>query len=216
MKAFLKFLFYSALINLIIPQVAATDGVRKRKGLLSTIKEQIESNSETSESSSFCPSIRYKPWFQHDPGHREFISKLGYNYYTWNFDPDQESWNPIEELSWESKDVSKVHSRLERLGYEEDSWDCCINHYYDYDWADFESWGYTEQILALEHLGWTQETYDASDPDDLPDTEFLQWKELTESQRELAASKLCYTEETWDELLSLDEWPDGFKIPDTW
>ena len=168
----------------------------------------------------FCPMIRYIPWMDHHWNYRMYVldSKLDYNRTTWNFDPNATSWNPLEMKTWDSilEDSSladNVMIALEDLGYVKDSWDCCINHYSDYDWEDFKTRVYFEQMLALEALGWTNETWDSTVPDAVPETEFLLWKNLTEFQRSMASRKLCYTEETWNEELPLNEWPEGFQIP---
>ena len=88
--------------------------------------------------------------------------------------------------------------------------------YEDFDWDELIFWNYTEQIEAQEALGWTQETYKSVNASHWPTTEFLLWQNLTEYQQYMAASKLCYTEETWDEQPALYNWPEGFAFPDAW
>lgn len=187
----------------IVPQVAAGHGKRerKRKGILST---------------SFCPSIRYRPWG--DLGWlTQFLgSLLGYTPRTWNFDPTLRMWNPLEDSAWDSEDVQEVRSYIMLLGYEETSWDCCINHYEDYDWDEFLTWELMEQLAALQTLGWTEDSWESTDASSWSDVDSKNWEELTDFQREMAASKLCYTKETWNEDPPLDQWPGGFDIPDTW
>lgn len=189
----------------IAPHVAGSQGERKR------------------ERDSFCPVIRYIPWDELGWKNLPFgatrlrlTTKLGYSARTWNFDPLLRMWNPLEDASWDSDIVQDGRFLLKRLGYEEDSWDCCINHYEDYEWADFEIWEFTEQIAAIEALGWTEDSWESTNESDWPDTESMTWDELTTLQQEMAASKLCYTKEAWDEALSLDQWPEGFDVPDTW
>lgn len=174
---------------------------------------------EVDEYVPYCPEKRYSPWatiplmFRT----RTLFYKLGYTADTWNFEPLEFYWNPIENYAWNDTRISDdIRDTVAELGYDEDRWDCCINHYEGFDWADFEFWVYPEQMLAYEALGWTSETYGTTNATLWPDTEFKLWQNLTEYQRYMAASKLCFTEETWDERLPLYDWPADFEIPDAW
>lgn len=143
--------------------------------------------------------------------------KLGYSSSTWNYEPDEYTWNPLEEISYDSDYFNRDElNEIHKLGYDEDQWDCCINHYRDYDWEELAYWNYTEQIEAYEALGWTNETFSSSDAMDWPESELLIWENLTNHQQEMASSKLCYIPETWDELIPLYDWPVDFNIPDAW
>ena len=166
----------------------------------------------------YCPATRYESWFKKPRlfRTRTLFLKLGYNAATWNFEPLLDYWNELEESSWSSPALADVHDELESLGYDEDKWDCCINHYEDFNLQELAYWNYTEQVQALYALGWTPENFGSTDETLWPDTENLSWQNLTEYQQYMAASKLCYTEETWDEELSLNDWPEGFAIPDAW
>lgn len=116
---------------------------------------------------------------------RVLYFKQGYTASTWDFEPLETFWNPLEGSAW--------------------NWDCCINHYEDYDWAELGYWNYTKQIEAHEVLGWTKEIYGTTNATLWPKSEFLLWRNLTEYQQYMAASKFCYTEEIWDERLPLYE-----------
>lgn len=93
--------------------------------------------------------------------------------------------------------------------------DCCLNHYAHYDWDEFLVDDGLEQIAALEMLGWTRESHGSWNASLWPETEFMTWDELNSTQREMAERKLCYTNETWNEV-PLNEWPDDAWIPDYW
>ena len=189
----------------------------------STIQNMVETTlpittEKPTDQSAYCPEGRYEQWSDLPRFYRTRVLyyKLGYTASTWNFEPSEAFWNPLEDSAWNSTIVSNVYDELEDLGYDEDKWDCCINHYEDFDWDEFVYWNYTEQIEAHEALGWTQDTYGSANATLWPASEFLSWKNLTEYQQFMAASKLCYTEETWDESLALSDWPEGFAIPDAW
>ena len=168
---------------------------------------------------SYCPKDRYKPWETIPVFFRTRALYLngGYNAGSWDFEPLQLSWNPIENYAYSSNMTSnETRAFIKDLDYDEDQWDCCINHYEDYDWKDFEYWDYKEQIDAYQALGWTNETYGSRDVSLWPESEFTKWRNLTEYQRFMAASKLCHTEQTWDESLPLSEWPAEAELPDAW
>lgn len=167
----------------------------------------------------YCPVTRYVPWKDH-----EFVFRsrslwytLNYTPKTWNLDPNEEYWNSIEDVDWLHDDITdKQREVLTGLGYNEDRWDCCINHYNAYDWGDLVFWEYKEQIAAWEALGWSESTYGTLDAKNWPESEYKTWENLSEYEREMAASKLCYTEETWNEDKPLEEWPEDFEYPDAW
>lgn len=127
----------------------------------------------------------------------------------------EEAWNrpgavnPVEWVLYSNianEFEETILSALQQLGFTTaHSWDCWINHY------DGESWeGLTERnkVHAYEALGWTVELWNSDDPSEWPDTEFLQWYELSRAQR-MAAEELCYTQELWHGI-SLEDW-DGIE-----
>ena len=166
----------------------------------------------------YCPTDRYNTWTTIPIFYRTRVisMKLGYTAATWNFEPYELYWNPLENHAWNSTQVEPFYDDLANLGYDEDRWDCCINHYEEFELDEFLYWNYTEQIEAHYALGWTDETFRSDNASLWPATEFLPWNNLTEYQRYMAASKLCHTEETWDEKLALYNWPVGFAYPDAW
>jgi len=171
------------------------------------------------EEPPWCPSQRYTQWesFPVKYRTRTLFLKLGYNADSWNFEPLEWFWNPIENFAWnDTRTKETTHMYAAELGYDEDRWDCCINHYEGFDWKELETNNYTEQIDALSALGWSSESYGKRNSSVWPETEGKYWQNLTEYQKFMAASKLCFTEETWDERLPLYEWPEDFDVPDYW
>lgn len=137
---------------------------------------------------------------------------MGYDVPSWNWVTD----NPIEKRSFDDPLTSNAtRDAFLEFGYTEDMFDCCLNHYAHYDWDEFLVDDGLEQIAALEMLGWTKESHGSWNASLWPATEFMTWDELNSTQREWAERKLCYTNETWNEL-PLAEWPDDFSIPDYW
>ena len=85
------------------------------------------------------------------------------------------------------------------LGFDNDAWDCHINHYFGYWWAELEDLGFH---VYLSVLGWTETTWDDDGP--APTTEDMYWSDLT-NEHKAAASEICYTREIWDGI-SIPEW----------
>ena len=85
------------------------------------------------------------------------------------------------------------------LGFGNDNWDCHINHYQGYWWADLEEAGFDQYLMAL---GWDENSWDGDGPE--PETEDLYWEGLTPDQQS-AARQICYTPDLWDGLL-IPEW----------
>jgi hypothetical protein len=139
---------------------------------------------------------------------------------TWNF-PDSAE---IELLSLESiadipEDVAfKTPFQVitETLSIDEESWDCWLNHFWDYFWSELEA---EDLTLYFEILGWTQETWDDDSEDGPePETEELFWDELSPDQK-TAALYICYFPELWNDV-EIREWTyvppvDGVVVPVT-
>lgn len=170
----------------------------------------------------YCPTERYEPWAVKRVLHKinSLFRILDYDEFEWNYDHNLFGdllKNEIEQYSFTSTQIKdKQREELLDMGYDEDKWDCCINHFEDYSWDEFLFYNLTEEIVALEALGWTNETYGSTNSELWPETENFYWVNLTAYQQEMASSKLCYVKETWDEELPLDEWPLDFEYPDAW
>jgi len=109
------------------------------------------------------------------------------------------------------KKVDNFRKALKKLRYvqsdfsdykeEEEEWiwigdyNCYINHYNSWDWADFVSeWDTTS---PLETLGYSEGLWD-SDATEYDDAAYNKdWKGLSPSEKE-AAGELCYNEHIWD------------------
>lgn len=140
-----------------------------------------------------CPSGRYINWGALEvlagPSYVTAASKgLFYSQNRWDaFD------NPIEDLDWESLMVSApgtLHS-LSAMNYNEDTWDCCVHHYDNFDYYELLSEGYSEVVDALQILGYDAVKWDSGYEED------RDWSELTEFEQ-TAAEYLCYSEPLWN------------------
>lgn len=76
-----------------------------------------------------------------------------------------------------------------------------MNHYQAYFWSSFHE----DLRVAIETLGWTEETWD-DDSTTVPASEVKDWSELTPEEK-AAATRLCYFEEIWNEA-PITDWYD--------
>lgn len=139
----------------------------------------------------------------------EWSSGIGYNEARWNF----VERSPAEKLSFDAL-LSSQQTTLARLGFDEKSYDCCLNHYDYYSWTDLERGSVDDQrlrsvISALATLGHDQGTWDNDEPN--PATDDRSWEELSAEQR-AAATTLCYSKETWNGD-DLSTWPVDAVLP---
>ena len=95
------------------------------------------------------------------------------------------------------------------IGFDEeysDTWDCYVNHYYDFSWATLVDYDVAQYYEAL---GYTEGYWSGTDTE-APLTELLHWEELSDTERD-AADMICYFQQTWDMQDTIDLWPDELK-----
>lgn len=149
------------------------------------------------DTDSYCPVTRYVPW-DDQPFFFRSIAIAG----ILNILPAQ--WNyvfPNNLLEFRAHSVLNRPQKivLESMLYDEDKYDCCLNHYSAYDWDDFEDEDYdwTSFKSGLENtLGYTQDIWDSGGS--VPVDE-LEWFQLTYAQRTFLSEYMCYTQLLWDE-----------------
>lgn len=93
------------------------------------------------------------------------------------------------------------------LGYMEETWDCCINHYTAWTYEEISDFGKEIEDplfkISLKVLGWNEGNWGSSTSSsdgtvDIPRSEEKSWKELNLLEKG-AAEYLCYTQSLWDE-----------------
>lgn len=134
------------------------------------------------------PAKRYTPWQSLSSADQSTAqSTLGYTPITWNVP----NLAPVEQLGWwQFTDTQK--SGAQSLGFSEDQWDCFINHFTSYTWAELDQFGHQS---AYETLGWTEDSWDGSG--ESPESESKWWGQLTSSEK-AAANQLCYFQDNWN------------------
>ena len=140
---------------------------------------------------------RFTPWNDIPAEHRKWALDLGY-------DVDGFEWNLVNDSAVEGFDYSTLIRDFEtagnedaidamnNFGYDENVWDCWINHYSYFDWEEFVQYEFVEPLIVL---GWNQSSWDGDAPE--PESDSKDWIELTVEER-AAAEELCYFEEVWD------------------
>ena len=123
---------------------------------------------------------------------------MGYTQETW----DIPGSNELEGTSYVDLDNNEKTGVMTLLGLTaEEVYDCHINHYHGYWWADLVESGY-DIYYAL--LGWNEDSWD--NDGDAPNTEDMYWNELTIHQQ-VAAGQICYFRDLWDGI-SIPEWEE--------
>jgi len=139
------------------------------------------------------PNNRYdNDWSSLDPALKAHAESLFYTQPTW----DLESRANIETMAYETVvDLMGGDSTaIDAIAYNEETWDCYINHYDGYDWFEIEAM--PDVAGALRNVfGWTQAAWEGTAPP--PAIEDKDWIELTAEEKE-AADMICLDEFMWD------------------
>ncbi|KAL7554665.1 hypothetical protein ACHAWF_018162, partial [Thalassiosira exigua] len=140
------------------------------------------------------PHTRFTQWIELEADEMSIASSLGY---------DRDSWDNLEISELEGyiyQDLTAFQQEnVKNLGMDENMWNCYMNHYNGYYWADLEQEGVAQYWVVL---GWNQASWDGGIG--TPATNDMYWRELSESQQE-AAYKLCFSRNAWD-WISLTFW----------
>eukprot|EP00521_Asterionellopsis_glacialis_P009592 CAMPEP_0195284650 /NCGR_PEP_ID=MMETSP0707-20130614/2778_1 /TAXON_ID=33640 /ORGANISM="Asterionellopsis glacialis, Strain CCMP134" /LENGTH=1190 /DNA_ID=CAMNT_0040344029 /DNA_START=45 /DNA_END=3617 /DNA_ORIENTATION=- len=143
--------------------------------------------------SDYYPSSRFHMFELLDEGTISNAKTLGYVKETWN--------NPgtaaIEDMIFTELNTDQQVA-AQKLGYEDETWDCWQNHYSGYSWDQLKNY---DVVRHFELLGWNRNMWDTKSK---PDSWKKDWAELTAGQR-TAAEKLCYFDETWQRI-NLADW----------
>lgn len=151
--------------------------------------------SAESVSDDFYPESRYFSWILTSADEKTAAQTLGYDQTKW----DQPGSAAIEQKSFDGLSADE-QAAAAVFGFNEERWDCHVNHYGDYTWSELQDEGVQEHftVLGWTHLSWRG---DGVDP---PNSEIKNWSDLTDQQKG-AAKKICYFQETWDEV-NLNDW----------
>ena len=146
------------------------------------------------------PYFRYVMWDDMLPSQRAMAVTAGW---------DEESWDTPDKAKVEYKSFSELddgpRQALLAMGFYEEQYDCYVNHYYGYSWAELVEWGLAEHYMAF---GWTETSYTN---DAAPAGWSKDWDELSDDQKE-AADALCWFEEVWNEM-TIEDWEEDLQFP---
>ena len=127
----------------------------------------------------------------------DFVTALGYTETTWN----KLGTNLVNDRAFYGIGGLKVDQQeaAKQLGYDGGTCDCDQSHYSGYSWSRMKDYNMDTYWMAL---GYNQANWDRDE--DPPDTEEMDWDELTQAQQN-AATKLCYFKGSWD-WIPIPEW----------
>eukprot|EP00978_Attheya_sp_CCMP212_P002741 scaffold5612_cov46-Attheya_sp.AAC.4 len=106
-------------------------------------------------------------------------------------------YDAIESKSWSTLDIenSFFQGNATIVGFTNETWDCHINHYYDYSWEELIAYDLNEYF---ETIGYTaSDMWEGDDETDL-DFEDKEWDEI-ETEVQGALVSICWTEDLWDD-----------------
>ena len=79
------------------------------------------------------------------------------------------------------------------FNFDEDVWDCHVNHYEDYWWKELEEYELDTYFVAL---GWNENNWNNGNTSG---SEEKDWNELSPREKD-AARQICYFRDLWDGL----------------
>lgn len=150
----------------------------------------------------YCPWSTYPSFITDD-----FLNaKVGYTQFGWDFFLS----SPIEQTHWGGLSEA-ARQGLRGFDYDEDKFDCCNLHYWEYGWEEFTAYydDYEPVLKAFQMLGFTEDLWNN---DGTPDYADFWWAELPVEVQDALYDGLCYTEETWNGF-PIVMWPTDFDIP---
>jgi len=159
------------------------------------------------------PGYRYTPYVNLNDENKAAATVLNYTDSTWDIPGNNEiEYLGFESLTQDQKEAAKsIGFPIETYdGYDgeySDTWDCYVNHYYDFAWATLVAYDLAQYY---EVLGFTEDLWSGGDYYYYPTTYALYWEDLSTSEK-AAADMLCYFEQTWNMEDSIDLWPDELK-----
>ena len=152
------------------------------------------------------PATRYVPWESlSEPIRLASQNSLSYIEDTWNLPFSNEA---VEFLSFSSLN-KKQQKGGSTIGLDEITWDCWVNHYYEYDWSEMVEGQVAECYQAL---GWSESVWDNSMEELYPETESKLWAELSQDEK-IGATCLCFFEDLWDTAITGSLTVDQFTLP---
>jgi hypothetical protein len=151
------------------------------------------------------PYKRFIPFENLDTATQELVLSLGYSINQW----DRPGKYKIETTPFDKVCKSQEQcDALKSLGFTEDSYNCWMGHYLEFDWEDLVLEG---KAQYWEVLGWTATSWQLSDEDlsQWPLTMSLPYEQLSYDEK-VAAANLCYIEPLWDED-KLTKWASDYQ-----
>ena len=134
------------------------------------------------------PAFRYVVWAGVGSA-QQTVAKTGLDYTedTWNVPGTAE----VERLAFSSL-TNETQAAARTLGFSEEVWDCYVNHYDEYSWADLATEGVQQYYITL---GWTEDAWTTGSNPPASDDEFF--ADLSPDET-AAAEEICFNELLWN------------------
>jgi len=173
-----------------------------------SLRGQLQSSTRSlqAESSSgiVFPEFRFVPFCSLDEETQLQAEAMEWTPESWDVpgtaQVERKSFSDI--LKESEKKNDSVAETMIAMGWTEDSYDCYMNHYENYDWKELEK--ETDTIVYWTALGWNESRWEGDM--EYPNTDEKDWSELTGDEQKAAAA-LCYFEELWNNM-NIQEWND--------
>ena len=149
------------------------------------------------------PDVRYQLWNQLTAEEQALATTAGWTETSWN----NVGTAQLEGLAFSSLTLEQQVA-LTSLGFYEDQYDCHMNHYTDYDWAELQLY---DLVGYYETLGWSQESWEGNAT--APASEEKDWSQLT-AVEQAAADEVCYFQDNWDGVPLADWGSAGVSLAD--
>lgn len=142
------------------------------------------------------PGFRFTTWNSLPPHYRDLAVQAGYEEMSWN----SVGTYALEKMAWSDMTNATQRDALRDMGFDANTWDCYMNHYWSYSWIDLvvEGLHAEAQVLGFTAQLWDNGSQVATDSSD--------WVGLSDGEKR-AARALCYFEGTWDGGYTLHDMP---------
>jgi len=161
----------------------------------------------------YCPTMRYCEWDSYPMGTKIFFRRnIGYRVPEWNY----EEISQVEQTNFRNLRLG-LRIDMNKLGYQEDTHDCCLGHYEQYSWDDLtkdeeHTEYFWEVVTALKTLGYNKTTWDSGDGSPYDD---FWWDELPTEVQDALNDGLCYNEQLWNGV-PITLWNETTVLPGAW
>jgi len=143
-----------------------------------------------SEIAYVCPVVRYCDWNHYNTELQTQFASVGYDLSSWNsFDSADANGNELEDKLWSDLELLEQDT-MGDLGYDEEQFNKCINHYTGFAWSALDS----SSQATYSFLGYNETTWNTVNGTEM---EYMGWDDYDEDAQ-MKLSNVGYNKESWD------------------